>query len=31
MAFKNRAIDWLPGGHALPWTHAGEVARMIRP
>jgi len=30
MAFQNRAIAWLPGGHALPQTHPAEVARLIR-
>jgi pimeloyl-[acyl-carrier protein] methyl ester esterase len=30
MAFKNCAIDWLRGGHALPRTHPAELARMIR-
>ncbi|WP_162916473.1 alpha/beta fold hydrolase [Dongia deserti] len=31
MAFKDLAIDWLPGGHALPQTHPAKVARLIRP
>jgi pimeloyl-[acyl-carrier protein] methyl ester esterase len=31
MAFKGSEIAWLPGGHALPRTHAAEIARMIRP
>lgn len=31
MAFKTSAIDWLPGGHALPCTHPAELARLIRP
>jgi hypothetical protein len=30
MAFEDRAIDWLPGGHALPQTHAAKLARLIR-
>jgi pimeloyl-ACP methyl ester carboxylesterase len=30
MAFKGSNITWLPGGHALPRTHAAEIARMIR-
>jgi pimeloyl-[acyl-carrier protein] methyl ester esterase len=30
MAFQNRAIAWLLGGHALPQTHPAEVARLIR-
>jgi len=29
MAFKDSAIDWLPGGHALPRTHPAEIARLI--
>jgi pimeloyl-ACP methyl ester carboxylesterase len=31
MAFKSSTIAWLPGGHALPRTHAAEIARLIRP
>ena len=31
MAFKGSEIAWLPGGHALPQTHAAEIARLIRP
>lgn len=31
MAFPNSEITWLPGGHALPRTHAAEIARLIRP
>jgi pimeloyl-[acyl-carrier protein] methyl ester esterase len=31
MAFKDSEITWLPGGHALPRTHAADVARLIRP
>jgi pimeloyl-[acyl-carrier protein] methyl ester esterase len=31
MAFKGSEITWLPGGHALPYTHAAEIARLIRP
>ena len=30
MAFQDRAIAWLPGGHALPQTHPAEIARLIR-
>lgn len=30
MAFKNSKITWLPGGHALPRSHAAEIARLIR-
>jgi pimeloyl-[acyl-carrier protein] methyl ester esterase len=30
MAFQDRPIAWLPGGHALPLTHLAEVARLIR-
>ncbi len=30
MAFTDSAIDWLPGGHALPRTHAAELAKLIR-
>jgi len=29
MAFKDFGIDWLPGGHALPWTHAAEVEMLM--
>jgi pimeloyl-ACP methyl ester carboxylesterase len=29
MAFKHDAIAWLPGGHALPWTHPADLARLI--
>jgi pimeloyl-[acyl-carrier protein] methyl ester esterase len=31
MAFKGSEIAWLPGGHALPHTHAAGIARLIRP
>jgi pimeloyl-[acyl-carrier protein] methyl ester esterase len=31
MAFKSSDIAWLPGGHALPHTHAADIARLIRP
>ena len=31
MAFKGSEIAWLPGGHALPRTHAADIARLIRP
>lgn len=31
MAFPESQIAWLPGGHALPQTHAAEIARLIRP
>ena len=31
MAFKGSEMTWLPGGHALPHTHAAEIARLIRP
>jgi pimeloyl-[acyl-carrier protein] methyl ester esterase len=31
MAFKGSEIVWLPGGHALPRTHAAEIARLIQP
>ena len=31
MAFKGSEIVWLPGGHALPRTHAADIARLIRP
>jgi pimeloyl-[acyl-carrier protein] methyl ester esterase len=30
MAFRDSKIAWLPGGHALPLTHAAEIARLIR-
>lgn len=30
MAFKDSKIAWLPGGHALPRTHAADIARLIR-
>ena len=30
MAFKGSKIAWLPGGHALPQTHAAEIARLIQ-
>ena len=30
MAFQDRAITWVPGGHALPQTHPAEIARLIR-
>ena len=29
MAFKDFGIDWLPGGHALPWTHPAEVEMLM--
>jgi pimeloyl-[acyl-carrier protein] methyl ester esterase len=29
MAFRNFAVDWLPGGHALPRTHPKELAALI--
>jgi pimeloyl-[acyl-carrier protein] methyl ester esterase len=31
MAFGDFEIAWLPGGHALPRTHAADIARLIRP
>ena len=31
MAFEDRPVAWLPGGHALPRTHAAEIARLIAP
>lgn len=31
MAFPSSEIAWLPGGHALPRTHAADIARLIRP
>jgi hypothetical protein len=30
MAFKGSNIAWLPGGHALPRTHAADIARLIQ-
>jgi pimeloyl-[acyl-carrier protein] methyl ester esterase len=30
MAFQDRAIAWLPGGHAMPQTHPALIARLIR-
>jgi pimeloyl-[acyl-carrier protein] methyl ester esterase len=30
MAFNGCEITWLPGGHALPRTHAADIARLIR-
>lgn len=30
MAFKGSEITWLPGSHALPRSHAAEIARLIR-
>jgi pimeloyl-[acyl-carrier protein] methyl ester esterase len=30
MAFKDSDVVWLPGGHALPRTHAADIARLIR-
>lgn len=30
MAFKGSETAWLPGGHALPCTHAADIARLIR-
>lgn len=30
MAFKGSKIAWLPGGHALPRSHAADIARLIR-
>jgi pimeloyl-[acyl-carrier protein] methyl ester esterase len=30
MAFKGSEIAWLPGGHALPRSHAADIARLIR-
>jgi pimeloyl-[acyl-carrier protein] methyl ester esterase len=30
MAFNGSEIAWLPGGHALPRTHAADIARLIR-
>ena len=29
MAFRNFAVDWLQGGHALPRTHSGDLAALI--
>jgi len=31
MAFKGSEITWQPGGHALPRTHAADIARLIQP
>ena len=31
VAFGDFTIEWLPGGHALPRTHARDLARLIRP
>ena len=31
MAFRGSEIAWLPGGHALPRSHAADIARLIRP
>ena len=31
MASRGSEMTWLPGGHALPRTHAAEIARLIRP
>ena len=30
MAFKGSEITWLPGGHALPRSHAADIARLIQ-
>ena len=30
MAFRGSEIAWLPGGHALPRSHAADIARLIR-
>lgn len=30
MAFSSSEIAWLPGGHALPRTHAADIARLIQ-
>ena len=30
MAFKGSEITWLPGAHALPRSHAADIARLIR-
>ena len=30
MAFRGSEITWLPGGHALPRSHAADIARLIR-
>ena len=30
MAFKGSNTTWLPGGHALPHSHAADVARLIQ-
>jgi pimeloyl-[acyl-carrier protein] methyl ester esterase len=29
MAFKGFALTWLPGGHALPWTHAVDIKVLL--
>jgi pimeloyl-[acyl-carrier protein] methyl ester esterase len=31
MAFRGSQIAWLRGGHALPRSHAADIARLIRP
>ena len=31
MAFKGSEITWLPGGHALPRSHAADIARLLVP
>ena len=30
MAFRGSEIAWLPSGHALPRSHAADIARLIR-
>jgi pimeloyl-[acyl-carrier protein] methyl ester esterase len=30
MAFRGSEIAWLPGGHALPRSHAADIARLMR-
>jgi pimeloyl-[acyl-carrier protein] methyl ester esterase len=30
MAFRRSEITWLAGGHALPRSHAADIARLIR-
>jgi pimeloyl-[acyl-carrier protein] methyl ester esterase len=30
MAFRRSEVTWLPGSHALPRTHAADIARLIR-
>ncbi|HKP25400.1 MAG TPA: alpha/beta hydrolase [Dongiaceae bacterium] len=30
MAFKGCKVTWLAGGHALPCTHAADIARLIQ-